>query len=82
MRIVIRGMNYTEVTMRNKGDFNETVTHWLRKKLRKKEECGVWVDGKQVATYENMEEFVLPVPIDKENPKSSFVPKPSMEDKE
>ena len=81
MRVVIKGMNYTEVTTRNKDDFNETVQHWVLKKIRKKEQCGVWYNGKQIATYETMAENVSPNPLDPENPKSSFLNNPVEEQK-
>ena len=56
-------MNYTEKITANKGDFNETVQYWKLQKIRKLEECGVWIDGKQVANYTNMENFVEAKPI-------------------
>jgi hypothetical protein len=82
MRAIIKGMNYTEVTITGLNSDNETVQHWILKKPRKPEQCGVWLNGKQIATFENMAEFVKPISIDRENPKSSFVPKLSGKEEE
>jgi hypothetical protein len=55
MKIVVKGMNYTEIrTSRSKDPTTETIQHWVLAKLRKPEDCGVWVDGKQTANYDTM----------------------------
>jgi hypothetical protein len=53
MKIIVRGVNYTEVRYINNGQ--ETIRHWIRQKHRKKEECGVWIDGVQTNDYTTME---------------------------
>ena len=55
MRVVVRGLNYTEVRYYSKKGGKQTVIHWRLQKTRKQEECGVWEDGKQIQTYEDME---------------------------
>ena len=45
MRVVTKGVNYTEVRSHKKGDFLETVQVWILQKPRKESECGIWVDG-------------------------------------
>ena len=62
MRIVVKGINYTEVHYIKKGAFTETVQGWALQKTRKPEQCGVWVDKKQLRNYDNMDK---PINIDK-----------------
>jgi len=62
MRIVVKGLNYTEVRYLKKNCFTETVQHWVLQKPRKEKDCGVWVDGVQHRNFENM---VIPMKIDK-----------------
>lgn len=51
MRKVIKGIQFTQVITHKKGEFQETVQHWILKKPRPIEECGVWLDGKQVVAF-------------------------------
>lgn len=60
--IYIKGMNYTQKINKSKTG-QETVQHWVLQKIREPDECGVWVDGKKVATYYNMEDYVVPLPL-------------------
>ena len=55
MRKVIKGTQFTEVITHKEGEFLETVQHWVLKKPRSKEECGVWIDGKQVVCFTDEE---------------------------
>lgn len=48
MRIVVKGLNYTEMLYRSKNSAQETVIFWLLKKPRKLNECGKWINGKRV----------------------------------
>jgi len=54
MRVVIKGLNYTNVITHRKGAYLETVRFWRLKKNRKPSECGVWKDGKKIKSYEEM----------------------------
>jgi len=54
MRITIKGLNYTRVITHAKGAFLETIQFWRLKKNRKRSECGVWIDGEKVKSYEEM----------------------------
>lgn len=62
MRVVVKGLNYTEVHYIKKDSLTETVQYWVLPKLRKKEDCGIWIDGKQYRTYNNLDR---PIDIDK-----------------
>ena len=55
MRLVVKGLNHTEVHTHKKGDFLETVQVWRLQKSRKPSECGIWKDGKKIKSYEEME---------------------------
>jgi len=65
MKVVVKGMNYTEVRTSRK-DGQETIQHWIREKLRSPEDCGVWVDGIQTSNYDTMDKsrFVSRTPIE------------------
>jgi len=62
MRVVVKGLNYTEVHYIKKDSPTETVQWWALQKLRKSEQCGIWVDGKQLRNYDNRGK---PIDIDK-----------------
>jgi len=47
VRTVIKGERFTDVITHKKGEFLETVQHWRLEKPRKKEDCGVWINGKK-----------------------------------
>lgn len=50
MRIIVRGVNYTEI------ETSRTIQFWARSKDRKPEDCGVWVDGEKVRGFDDMED--------------------------
>jgi len=52
---VIKGTQFTEVITRKKGTLRETVQRWELKKPRPIEECGIWIDGKQVKSFTDEE---------------------------
>ena len=54
MRVVIKGLNYTEMRLYNKETWGETVMFWKLSRLRKPRDCGVWQDGKRIMEYEDM----------------------------
>lgn len=54
MRVIIKGLNYTEMRTYNKNTWFETVQFWLLSKRRKLKECGVWQNGKQIMGYKDM----------------------------
>lgn len=62
MKVVVKGLNYTEVHYIKKDSPTETVQYWALQKLRKKGDCGIWVDGKQLRKYDNLDR---PINIDK-----------------
>jgi len=47
-RIVTKGINYTEIETKT------TVQYYRLSKVRELEECGVWIDGRQVKTWKEM----------------------------
>lgn len=57
MKVVIKGLNYTEIRYRGKAFFKcgkETVMFWSLSKERKPSKCGVWIDGNQVMNFQEM----------------------------
>jgi len=54
MRLVIKGLNYTEVHTHRKGAYLETIQFWKLQRKRKPSECGVWQDGEKIKSYEEM----------------------------
>lgn len=55
MRKVVKGTQFTEVITHKKGEFLETVQRWKLEKPRPIEECGIWIDGKQVKCFTDEE---------------------------
>jgi len=58
MRLVIKGLNYTEVHTQRKGSYLETIRFWKLKRNRKSSECGVWRDGEQIHDFEDLKKGV------------------------
>jgi len=56
MRVVIKGLNYTEMRYYSKETWFETVMFWALRKPRKPKDCGVWQDGEKIMEYEDMED--------------------------
>jgi len=56
MRIVVKGLNYTEIRYSRKDSPKQTVIHYKLAKERLPKDCGVWRDGKQIMDYDCMEE--------------------------
>ena len=54
MKVVIKGLNYTEIRYRRKDSPRETIMFWSLLNERKSGKCGVWIDGNQVMTYQEM----------------------------
>ena len=54
MKVVVKGLNYTEIITTSKNSSKETVQFYALEKLRKKEDCGVWRDGKKITDYTEM----------------------------
>lgn len=54
MRLVIKGLDYTEVRTTRKDSSIETIQHWRLSRPRKQSECGVWENGEQIKSYEEM----------------------------
>ena len=58
MRLIIKGTNYTEIRYLKKGSSTDTIQFWRLPKPRKEKECGIWIDGKQVRVFEDMEKSI------------------------
>lgn len=58
MRLVFKGLNYTEVHTHRKGEYLETIQFWKLQRNRKPSECGVWQDGEKIHDFEDMKEGV------------------------
>ena len=56
-RIIIKGVNYTEIWFRNKKTQKETVHFNMIAKERKPKDCGVWMHGKRQLDYECMQDY-------------------------
>jgi hypothetical protein len=76
----IKGMNYTQKINKSKTG-QETVQYWVLAKIRKPDKCGVWVDGKQVANYYNMKNYVVPKPLNENCYREPLNHKDKMEEK-
>ena len=57
-RIVVKGLNFTEMRTTRKGSEFETVQFWKLAKKRKAKECGVWIDGRKLMDFEKLYEII------------------------